>query len=167
MKVILVMAMTLDGKIARHSLEAVDWTGKADKKIFVDITRKTGVMIMGSKTFDTIGRVLPNRKNVVMTRDHRRMSQNENLLFTDRSPEEVLKTLEDEGFESATLIGGTTINGLFAEKGLIDEVYLTIVPKLFGKGLSLFSVNLDLDLKLLEMTRIDADSILIRYSVLK
>ncbi len=161
------MAMTLDGKIARHSLEPVDWTGKADKKVFVDITRKAGVMIMGSKTFDTIGRVLPNRKNVVMTRDHRRVSQDENLLFTDRSPEEVLKTLEGEGFESAALIGGTTINGLFAEKRLIDEVYLTIVPKLFGKGLSLFSVNLDLNLELTAMDKIDTNALLVRYSVLK
>ncbi len=32
MEVILLMAMTLDGKIARDSLELVDWTGKADKQ---------------------------------------------------------------------------------------------------------------------------------------
>ncbi|MBF0204054.1 MAG: dihydrofolate reductase, partial [Desulfamplus sp.] len=75
MKVILVMAMTLDGKIARHSMEPVDWTGKADKKKFVEITKKAGAVIMGSTTFDTIGKRLPNRKNIVMTRNASRLTK--------------------------------------------------------------------------------------------
>ena len=82
MEVILVMAMTLDGKIARDSLEPVDWTGKADKQYFVQVTRKAGVVIMGSRTFDTIGKPLPGRKNIVMTRNKDRKSQAKNLVFT-------------------------------------------------------------------------------------
>ncbi len=167
MKVILIMAMTLDGKIARHSLEPVDWTGKADKKVFVKITKKAGVMIMGSTTFDTIGQILPHRKNVVMTRNKSRISKDENLLFTDKPPEEILRDLENEGFESAALIGGSMINGLFAKKKLIDEIYITIVPKLFGTGLSLASTEIDLDLELKEMEKIDENSILLKYRVLK
>ncbi len=74
MKVILIMAMTLDGKIARHSLEPVDWTGKADKRKFVEITKQAGAVIMGSATFDTIGKVLKGRKNIVMTRNPSRLT---------------------------------------------------------------------------------------------
>jgi len=66
MKVILLMAMTADGMIARATEDLVNWTGKADKKYFVNVTKETGVMIMESKTFDTIGRVLPDRKRVVL-----------------------------------------------------------------------------------------------------
>ncbi len=50
MEVILLMAMTLDGKIARTHSELVDWTGKKDKQYFVTVTRDAGVVIMGSKT---------------------------------------------------------------------------------------------------------------------
>ncbi len=62
MEVILLMAMTLDGKIARTRSELVNWTGKKDKQYFVKVTRNAGVVIMGSKTFDTIGYPLPGRK---------------------------------------------------------------------------------------------------------
>ncbi|MBF0467302.1 MAG: dihydrofolate reductase [Desulfamplus sp.] len=186
MKVILVMAMTLDGKIARHSMEPVNWTGKADKRKFVKITKEAGAVIMGSTTFDTIGKILPDRKNIVMTRNPIRLAIDSNhsgtvqnlnrnsrttgngiLEFTDKSPEEILKSLEKEGFESAALIGGSIINGLFAKENLIDEVYITLVPKLFGQGLSLFAADFDINLELSEMEKIDENSILLKYNVIK
>jgi dihydrofolate reductase len=46
MKVILLIAVTADGMIARDSSEVIDWTGKEDQRYFVQITRKAGVMIM-------------------------------------------------------------------------------------------------------------------------
>lgn len=192
MKVILVMAMTLDGKIARQSTEPVDWTGKADKKKFVQITKKAGAVIMGSTTFDTIGFMLPGRKNIVMTRnssrlasssDYNESADNKNplthcdgehspnnigtLVFTDKAPKEILTSLENEGFESVALIGGSVINGLFAKEDLIDEIYITIAPKLFGQGLDLFSSDIDINLELSDMEKIDNNSILLKYNVIK
>lgn len=167
MKVILVMALTLDGVIGRSSKDPVDWTGKADKKKFVEITKKAGVVIYGSTTYDAIGKPLPKRKNIVLTRNKARISEFDNLEYTDKEPEEILKDLESEGYTSAALIGGATINTLFARKNLVDEIYITLVPKLFGKGLSLFNDDLDLELKLLEMETIDEGYILLKYSIVK
>jgi dihydrofolate reductase len=167
MKVILVMALTLDGVSGRNSKDPVDWTGKADKKKFVEITKEAGVIIYGSTTYDAIGRPLPKRKNIVLTRNKARVSEFDNLEYTAKEPETIIEDLEKEGFTSAALIGGSTINALFAKKNLIDEIYITIVPKLFGKGLSLFNCDLDLDLKLLEMETIDDGYILLKYSVVK
>ena len=67
MKVILIMAQTADGKIARASDELVDWTSKEDKRFFIDKTKEAGVMVMGSNTYRTIWRPLPGRLNVVLT----------------------------------------------------------------------------------------------------
>lgn len=148
MEVILLMASTVDGKIARDSSQFVNWTGKADKKYFVEQTQKAGVMIMGSKTYDTIGKPLPGRLNIVMTRDKSRQSDQDNLVFTDLSPARILEDLELEGYTSAVLVGGATVNSLFARDNLITQVHLTIVPRLFGSGLSIFAPPLDLDLGL-------------------
>jgi len=167
MKVILLMALTADGMIARGSMELVDWTGKADKKYFVDITRKAGVMIMGSKTFDTIGKVLPGRKNIVMTRDKTRISEDEDLIFTHQTPEQVIKDLTTQGFQSAALIGGSVINTLFMKKKLIDEIHITMVPRIFGKGLSLFQKSLDIQLELMDASGIDKGRVLLKYRVKK
>ena len=166
MKVILVMAMTLDGKIARDSNHPADWTGKDDKKKFVEITKRAGVMIMGSKTFDTIGRALPGRKNIVITRNKARKSAG-NLIFTDKAPDLLLKELAQEGFQEVALIGGSIVNTLFAEADLIDEIYVTVIPVLFGRGLSLFDCEMDARLELLGADTISDQSLMLRYRVKK
>ncbi len=167
MKVILLMAVTADGMIARDSMQRIDWTGKVDKKYFVRITRESGAMIMGSKTFDTIGKVLPGRKNIVMTRDKTRISRDRDLIFTSQIPGEIVNELQAQGFESAALIGGSIVNTLFMKENLIDEIHVTIVPRLFGKGLSLFNEILNTRLELMGMEKIDQGHVLLKYRVKK
>lgn len=165
MKVILVMAMTLDGKIGRHATDPVDWTGSADKKYFVKVTRRAGVMIMGNNTFNTIGCPLPGRQNIVMTRTLGGKQNKDNLLFTDQSPEKILQDLDTKGYQEVTLIGGTQINTLFARQGLIHEVHITIAPRLFGQGLSLFSEICDLKLNLISVDSLGDDAVLLKYGI--
>lgn len=165
MEVILLMATTLDGMIARDSSQLVDWTGKADKLYFVKVTKEAGAMIMGSKTYDTIRRPLPGRLNIVMTRDKTRVSQDESLIYTDQSPGQILADLEARGYDKVTLIGGAVVNSLFARENLITQVHLTLVPKLFGIGLSLFKDELDMDLELRDSRELDKGHILMIYQV--
>jgi len=167
MKVILLMAVTADGMIARNSMQKIDWTGKVDKKYFVCITREAGAMIMGSKTFDTIGKVLPGRKNIVMTKDKTRISRDRDLIFTSQIPGEIVSDLQVQGFESVALIGGSVMNTLFMKKNLIDEIHVTMVPRLFGKGLSLFNETLDIRLELMDIEKIDKSHVLLKYRVKK
>jgi dihydrofolate reductase len=166
MEVILLMATTLDGMIARDSSQFVDWSGKADKQYFVKITRDAGVMVMGSKTYDTIGRPLPGRLNIVMTRDQSRKSDADNLIFTDQPPADILKDLENRGYDKVALIGGAIVNSMFAKEDLITDVHLTLVPKIFGRGLSLFTDTLDMELALTEYRELDKGHLLMIYKVL-
>ncbi len=163
MEVILLMAMTLDGKIARTQSELVNWTGKKDKQYFVKVTRDAGVVIMGSKTFDTIGHPLPGRKNIVMTRDKTRKNDDPSLVFTDQAPARILADLKRQGFDRAALIGGSVINSLFAKEHLITRIHLTLVPKVFGQGLSLFNTPLDLDFEFDTCEEIDKGHLLLIY----
>jgi dihydrofolate reductase len=165
MHVTLMVAITADGMIGRDSAHYPDWTGKADKKLYVEVTRKAGVMIMGSKTFDIIGRVLPGRKTVVMTRNPERRSDRDDLVFTPDAPEKVLADLAEQGYTEAVVAGGAQINHLFADKGLIDELILTISPHAFGTGLSIFSDSVDLKLALKKFWQLDENTLCVRYTV--
>lgn len=167
MKVILLMALTLDGKIAKDSRHFPDWTGKADKRLFVDITKRAGALIMGSKTFDTIGRPLPNRLNVVLTRNKSRVSEWDNLIFIDAPPGDLLADLEGRGYSEVVLSGGTTINNIFGRENLIDEIDVTVSPKIFGEGISLFSIPLAMDLELMHVEKLDQNVVYLKYAVLK
>ena len=113
-KTILLMAQTFDGKIAKHAHHCPDWTGRADKKLFVRETRRAGAIIMCSKTYDTIGKPLAGRRNIVLTRNPERVSQWDNLVYTSQSPRAILEGLEKEGYERVVLAGGARINTLFA-----------------------------------------------------
>jgi dihydrofolate reductase len=167
MKVILLMALTVDGMIARSSDHFPDWTGREDKRMFKEMTIEAGVLIMGSKTYDTIGKPLPGRKNVVMSRNKRRISHQKDLVFTDKPPRELLADLKREGFEVAILAGGSQINTIFAREDLIDEIHLTYVPQIFGTGLTLFSDSISLQLELIDFKQLGTGQIFARYRVIR
>jgi len=167
MKVILVMAVTLDGKIGKSPDHFPDWTGREDKRLFARISRKAGVVIMGSKTFDTIGVPLSGRKNVILTRDTRRESKWDNLVFTDVHPRRLLAELEKEGYKEVVLAGGAFVNSLFAEENLIDELVITVCSKIFGYGISLFSEEISMDLELESVDRVGKNAVCLTCSVIK
>ena len=166
MRLIVIMAMTVDGKIGISDDHFPDWTGKADKRLFKETTMKAGAVIMGSKTFDTIGKPLPGRKNIVMTRTPQHRFQRENLIFTSKTPKEILEELALDGFYEVILAGGATINTLFAASGLINDIIVTYAPKIFGQGLSLFSGAVSMDLKLKDLKLLEDGAICAHYKVL-
>jgi len=166
MKIILVMAATLDGRIAKTSDHFPDWTSREDKKFFQRVSKEAGVIILGDKTFATFPAPLKDRLNVVFT-----MQENpkeiEGVKWVKGEPEEVLEELEGMGYETAILGGGAAVNGMFLEKKLIDEIYVTVEPKIFGDGLSFFKGDFDVNLKLKEIEKINDDSVVLKYAVLK
>jgi dihydrofolate reductase len=165
MRLVVMMAMTVDGKIGVSADHFPDWTGSADKLLFKEITMKAGALIMGYKTFKIIGKPLPGRKNIVMTRNPTRHSHWDNLFFSSEPPEEILDNLKKEGFMEVVLAGGAKVNTLFAKAGLINDIIVTYVPKIFGQGLSLFSEPLSMDLKLNEFKVLDGGRIFAHYQV--
>jgi len=169
MKTSLIIALTADGKIAKTSSHGADWTSKEDKQFFVSKTKELGVVIMGSSTYLTINRPLPDRLNIVLTKSPEEYDSIHGVLeFTNQTPGKILKDLETRGHSQAAIIGGATINSLFLEAGLIDELYLTIEPILFGQGISLFSKDInESKLQLLDTKKLSDNVILIHYQVIK
>jgi len=163
----IVMALSLDGISARDSNHHVTWTSSEDKRFFVSITKKAGVVIMGSKTHDMIGKKLPGRKNIILTRNKNRISQDPDLIFTDNSPEHIILNLQQEGFTSACLIGGSQVNTLFVQSQLAHELYITYEPVLFGNGLSLFNREFEPELtpSLIKTIPIGKNAVCLKYKL--
>nr|AIA13449.1 Dihydrofolate reductase [uncultured bacterium] len=86
-------------------------------------------LVMGRKTFASLGRLLPQRSHVVITRDP---SSLETLSF---QPEAVVSSLEEAleevqkypGAEEIFIFGGGQIFTEAIEKDLVDRLYLTLV----------------------------------------
>ncbi|MFA5130929.1 MAG: dihydrofolate reductase family protein [Patescibacteria group bacterium] len=163
--VTMMMAITVDGKIAKDKTQFADWTSREDKKLFVEISKSHGVILMGENTFRTFPAPLKERLNVVF-------SENDNpeeiagVKWVKGEPEKTLIELEKMGYKSALLGGGSFLNSLFLEKKLITEIILTVEPKIFGTGLSLFNKDLDANLKLLEIRNLNDNTLMLHYQVI-
>lgn len=168
MKKIIIMAQTLDGVIAQTPDQKANWTSKEDKTFFIQETKKSGVIIFGRNTFATFNdKPLPNRLNMVMTLNEADLEKNVDGLieFVKDEPENILKAIEKRGFESVFIGGGSAINGLFLDRGLVDEIWITIEPKIFGTGLRLFNDKMrNINLKLLEVEQSN-QIVIIKYEV--
>lgn len=164
-KVIMMMAITVDGKIAKDKTQFADWTSKEDKKLFVEISKACGAIVMGENTFKTFPAPLKERLNVVFT-ENPQQTEIPGVKFVSGDPQIVLQELEELGYREVLLGGGSFLNSLFLEQKLITEIVLTVEPKIFGSGLSLFNRDLDANLKLLEFKNLNEDTLMLRYRVL-
>lgn len=169
MKTIFFCAQTLNAKIAHGHDELVDWTSPEDKRFFNEETKKCGVVVMGHSTHKTIGRALPRRLNIVMTRSPDPAKQKPGELeFTDATPETIVRDLENRGFQNVAVIGGAQVFTQFLEAGLADELAITIEPKIFGTGVNLFAdMGHDVSLELIETRNLNPHAVLLHYRVIR
>lgn len=172
MKLILMMAVTADGIIAKTKTQNADWTSQADKKIFIAETKKAGVIIMGDTTFEAMAKkALPGRFNLILSltpENYQALEKPGELEFIKASPAEVVKYLEKKGCQSAILGGGARTNSFFLKAGLVDEIWITVEPKIFGVGINFTEgEDLDLDLELISAKEIGDNAVQLKYKVIK
>lgn len=86
-----------------------------------------GVVVMGHTTFQSIGKPLPGRTNIVFTTNRKALEGKD--VITVASVEEldkVLGTIDHK--DNVWVIGGKSIYEMFLSKQLVSELYITRVP---------------------------------------
>ncbi len=154
MRVLILAAITVDGRIARGDAEFTGWSSREDKRLFARTSREAGVVVMGRRTFETLPAPLPGRLNVVLSHE-RPATLPDGVEYTAEPPEQVIASLAQRGFESVVIGGGASVYRAFLEAKLVDELWLTVEPLTFGAGISLLGdAPLDLRLSLLSVERL-------------
>lgn len=98
------------------------WRIPEDLKRFRTLTRGHPV-IMGRKTFESIGKPLPERTNIVITRDPAWAS--EGALRAETIDEAIGMAAFSDGGEETFIIGGAQIYALALSHA--DKLYLTLI----------------------------------------
>ncbi|MEK7616205.1 MAG: dihydrofolate reductase family protein [Patescibacteria group bacterium] len=148
MKIILAMVLSLDGKSTKADLSPNLWASVEDQGFFHDLKKKIGTIIVGRKTWEAAGKPSGDGiRRIVMSR-------------------ETGFALPDD-VEEALLVGGSELNAEFFKRKLINEIYLTIEPKIFGKGLPLAQdIPLEVELELINVERLNPQgTLLLHYRV--
>ena len=95
------------------------WHLPADLQHFKKVTTGKPV-IMGRKTFESIGRPLPNRRNIIITRNSEYHAEGIEVVTT---PEAALDLVSD--VEEVMIIGGGNIYQQFLDRA--ERLYLTFI----------------------------------------
>jgi len=105
---------------------------------------------------------------VVLTKNEQAKPDNATVVFTKSKAAEILKMLEKKGHTEAVIIGGEMTISYFLKEGLVDDIYFVVEPVLFGSGLLFFKgEEPDIKLNLLEVTKLNTDTIQLHYKIKK
>lgn len=166
MKVILVAAVTVNGMIAEKvDQSSLDWTSKEDLQFFIKKSKEAGVVIMGTKTFFTLKNPLKDRLMVVLSYEPEKQPPHDGVVYMNKSPQEVVEWLESEGYDQVVLAGGGSVYSQYLQAGLVNEMFLTVEPYLFGEGIPLATGFDRKKMKLVESKQIGENSVLMHYKL--
>ncbi|MBS0027507.1 dihydrofolate reductase family protein [Chitinophaga sp. 22321] len=148
------------------------WLSQEYGQGFMQIAQQTKAVIMGKKTYNILAPdYLPLKDEgtlAVLTHDTNAAPANEAVVFTDKTPPEIVAMLEGRGHREAVIIGGTATTTAFMQAGLVDDIILVIEPILFGGGLPLFNpADFEYPLHLREVTKLNDNTIRVHYSIAK
>lgn len=127
------------------------WDLPDELAYFRSVTRGKPV-IMGRKTYDSVGRPMPNRHNIVVSRDPKLRIENVDVVS---SIDDALKLAEKDNPEEVFVIGGEQIYKLALPHA--DRIYLSRVHTTVEGGEAFFPEFDQSQWEMLKQERHDAD----------
>lgn len=138
MKIIMVVATSKDGFIASEQYpDPTAWTSQEDKDFLRRLVQKNSLMVFGKNTYKIYGKILtPDKLRVVLCTDPQRYKKDEvegQLEFTNLSPQ-AFYDYYSQTYSSCLLLGGAYVYRSFYDAGLINDIFVTVEPIIFGGG---------------------------------
>jgi dihydrofolate reductase len=122
------MIVAMDEKNGIGKDNKIPWHFREDMKFFADETKGLGnnAIIMGRKTFESIGRLLPDRYNIVISRSPCPDKYVNSAMKWCASPEEADIFCQMKQIDTVWIIGGSTIYDYYAQNtAIVDELIVT------------------------------------------
>ena len=98
---------------------------KKDMAHFKNITTDN-VVIMGRKTYESIGKTLPNRVNIVLSRN---MKSNEDFYTFDSIEKAIEWSKENYPQKEIFIIGGESVYDKALKDDIVDKLYMTKIKQ--------------------------------------
>ena len=174
MKTILIFVSSLDGKVTKWGQPHVSsWSSHQDQDYYKKVLNESRLIVMGSNTFNAdIFHPSTDHQLIIMTKHRDKYKNLEipgQIEFSSESPNELTARFLSKGHQCMLVVGGPHIATSFLKEQLIDELWLTFEPKIFGIGDNFaIGVKLDINLRLIHFEKVNEQgTLIIKYAVLK
>lgn len=170
MKVIVYSVPTVNSVIAMEDESNYDFISESAWKQYLKAVKDAKAYVMGGRTYEKSlesGAFPYDCLNVVMTHKKVENKWGDRVMFTSKSPMEIVEMLREKGFEKVIITGGHVCSSFMKDK-LVDEIWIDLMPRVFGKGKRLFSdEDFDAELKLIKVAKSGDNEIQLRYKVVR
>ena len=137
------IAASLDGYIAKED-GSVDWLPQNSESSYDAFYKSIDTVIMGKTTYDqilTFGEYpYKDKKSFVFSKSSQTKEDHAKFL------PDVAKFVRDEFSDAGKniwIVGGSKTIDSFLKQGAVDEIILTVVPVILGRGIPLFQNSND------------------------
>ena len=173
MEIIGIVVSSLDGCITKHDQEGVDFASEADQQFFHNALKEFDCCVFGSKTFlasksGILRHLSGDRLRIVQTRSPEKYAEFQRpgmLEFSDQPAGKIISELRDRGKTRCAILGGAGVYTQFLTQQLLDELWVTLEPRILGGGRRFVTETCDMTLKLLECFALDASTLVLKYSL--
>lgn len=170
-KIVCNLASSVDGFIADEN-GGVDWLNdfNAEDYGMIEFFEQCGTAIMGSRTYEqalSFNSWFGKMEGLVFTSRKLPSFKNEIIHFVSGDPVPVVEELRKKEKDS-WLVGGGQLIASFIDLLLLDELIITLIPRLLGRGLALCpSIDAISMLQLLDSKFYNDGVVQLRYGLLR
>ncbi|MDP4173519.1 MAG: dihydrofolate reductase family protein [Bacteroidota bacterium] len=171
-KVVLFIADSLDGFIARKN-DQIDWLftdGDYGYKAFYE---SIDTVLMGRKTFQKIIEMggeyhYSDKINYIFTHNEDIALKDDYMHVVSKNISHFINEIKRSPGMNIWLVGGGEVVKYFLNENLLDEIILSIHPKILGDGIPLFPSPLrETDLILKDVLKFESGLVQLHYEVLR
>ncbi len=144
-KVILYIAMSLDGYIARQDGD-IDWLSMVEQSGedygYGEFIKTIDTVILGRKTYDkvlTFGIGFPHAEKECYVITRKEIPPQEKIIFYNKGIKDLINGLKNKTGKNIFVDGGAEIVNELMREHLFDEYIISIIPIILGDGIRLFN----------------------------
>lgn len=130
------VATSVDGRISLSSKKPPDWTSDEDWQFLQKSLARIDAVVVGRNTYQSAADRLRKRNTFVLSSRPKTTKRRGTVTFVNPLSVNLAKLLE--GYKSVAVLGGATIYRFMLEARLLDEIFITIEPLIFGRGKEMF-----------------------------
>ena len=120
------LIVAMDEKRGMGKNNSIPWKVPGEQRRFKEITSPHPI-IMGRKTFESIGRILPDRTNIIVSRNASEIKNPDGIIIVNSLEEAIDFAKSSPASEEIFIIGGGQIFAEAMKKNLVDRLYLTVI----------------------------------------
>ncbi|MBI2475680.1 MAG: dihydrofolate reductase family protein [Candidatus Taylorbacteria bacterium] len=130
------VASSIDGRISLTEKILPRWTSREDWRFFQRSLSHADAVVVGRNTYRAAARRLCKRDTFVLGSRLRAMTRRGSVTFVN--PANVSLTSLLAKYKTVAVLGGGAVYRFMLESKLLDEIFVTIEPLIFGRGKEMF-----------------------------